>query len=81
MENTILLRYALLPYGLGFLILNCFFYLGVSGKSQILFSLVYITRYLDLFTNFVSLYNTFMKVCFEHRPLYHISNSVFSPPP
>ncbi|XP_017486662.1 PREDICTED: ER lumen protein-retaining receptor 1-B-like [Rhagoletis zephyria] len=37
---------------------------GVSGKSQILFSLVYITRYLDLFTNFVSLYNTFMKIIF-----------------
>jgi len=37
---------------------------GVSGKSQILFGLVFITRYLDLFTSFVSVYNTFMKVFF-----------------
>ena len=40
------------------------FFAGISGKSQILFTIVYITRYLDLFTNFVSVYNTFMKVCF-----------------
>jgi ER lumen protein retaining receptor len=37
---------------------------GVSGKSQILFAIVYTTRYLDLFTNFVSLYNSTMKVIF-----------------
>jgi ER lumen protein retaining receptor len=37
---------------------------GISGKSQILFAIVYITRYLDLFTNFISLYNSFMKVVF-----------------
>jgi len=37
---------------------------GISGKSQILFTVVYATRYLDLFTNFISLYNTFMKVVF-----------------
>jgi len=37
---------------------------GISGKSQILFALVYTTRYLDLVTNFVSLYNTTMKVVF-----------------
>lgn len=43
--------------------LNTVVLLGISGKTQILFALVYITRYLDLFTNFVSLYNTFMKVC------------------
>ena len=41
--------------------LSCFF-LGFSGKSQFLLALVYTTRYLDLFTNFISLYNTFMKV-------------------
>jgi len=34
---------------------------GISGKSQILFSLVFATRYLDLFTNFISLYNSVMK--------------------
>jgi ER lumen protein retaining receptor len=37
---------------------------GISGKSQILFGLVYITRYLDLFTNYISLYNSFMKIVF-----------------
>jgi len=37
---------------------------GISGKTQILFALVYTTRYLDLVTNYVSLYNTVMKVIF-----------------
>lgn len=37
---------------------------GISGKSQILFTIVYITRYLDLFTTFISMYNTVMKVVF-----------------
>jgi len=37
---------------------------GISGRSQILFALVYTTRYLDLFTSFVSLYNSSMKVIF-----------------
>ncbi|XP_071965970.1 ER lumen protein-retaining receptor 2 [Antedon mediterranea] len=35
---------------------------GISGKSQILFALVFTTRYLDLVTNFISVYNTTMKV-------------------
>lgn len=35
---------------------------GISGKSQILFALVFTTRYLDLLTSFISLYNTTMKV-------------------
>ncbi|KAF4522653.1 hypothetical protein B566_EDAN011052 [Ephemera danica] len=37
---------------------------GISGKSQILFALVYTTRYLDLITSFISLYNTSMKIVF-----------------
>lgn len=37
---------------------------GLSGKSQILFGVVFITRYLDLATNFVSIYNTTMKIFF-----------------
>lgn len=37
---------------------------GISGKSQILFAIVYLTRYLDLFTTFISFYNTFMKMIF-----------------
>lgn len=35
---------------------------GVSGKTQLMFALCFVTRYLDLFTNFVSVYNTSMKV-------------------
>ena len=37
---------------------------GISGKSQILFSIVYTTRYLDLISTFVSPYNTIMKLVF-----------------
>jgi ER lumen protein retaining receptor len=37
---------------------------GISGRSQVLFALVFLTRYLDLFTNFISIYNTAMKVFF-----------------
>ncbi|KAH7731973.1 ERD-2 protein [Aphelenchoides avenae] len=37
---------------------------GISGRSQILFLVVFVSRYLDLFTNFISLYNTTMKVFF-----------------
>ncbi|XP_041978745.1 ER lumen protein-retaining receptor [Aricia agestis] len=37
---------------------------GISGKSQILFSIVYTTRYLDLLTTYVSAYNTIMKMVF-----------------
>lgn len=37
---------------------------GISGKSQFLLALVFSTRYLDLFTHFVSPYNTLMKIFF-----------------
>jgi hypothetical protein len=37
---------------------------GISGKTQILFLIVYITRYLDVFFSFISLYNTSMKIMF-----------------
>jgi len=37
---------------------------GISGKSQILFLVVFVTRYLDLITSFISLYNTVMKLFF-----------------
>eukprot|EP00043_Microstomoeca_roanoka_P027172 m.13722 g.13722 ORF g.13722 m.13722 type:complete len:215 (-) comp7394_c0_seq1:422-1066(-) len=37
---------------------------GISGKSQVLFCTVYITRYLDLFTTFISAYNSVMKILF-----------------
>ncbi|GAY40093.1 hypothetical protein CUMW_049370 [Citrus unshiu] len=37
---------------------------GVSLKTQELYALVFTTRYLDIFTDFVSLYNTVMKLIF-----------------
>jgi ER lumen protein retaining receptor len=37
---------------------------GISGKTQILYTLVFSTRYLDLFVTYISLYNTFMKILF-----------------
>ncbi|GMT06178.1 hypothetical protein PENTCL1PPCAC_28352, partial [Pristionchus entomophagus] len=37
---------------------------GISGRSQALFAIVFTARYLDLFTNFVSPYNTVMKMFF-----------------
>ena len=37
---------------------------GISVKAQILYLLVFITRYLDLFTNYVSFYNSFSKLFF-----------------
>ncbi|XP_062508620.1 ER lumen protein-retaining receptor 2-like [Corticium candelabrum] len=37
---------------------------GISGKSQVLFALVFTTRYVDLVISFVSIYNTVMKIIF-----------------
>ncbi|XP_028671118.2 ER lumen protein-retaining receptor 3-like [Erpetoichthys calabaricus] len=37
---------------------------GISGKSQVLFAFVFTTRYLDLFTSFISIYNSVIKVVF-----------------
>lgn len=37
---------------------------GLSGKSQVLFALVFSTRYLDLVLTFISVYNTVMKVIY-----------------
>ncbi|MPC38685.1 ER lumen protein-retaining receptor 1-B [Portunus trituberculatus] len=37
---------------------------GISGKSQVMFAITYTARYLDLLTNFISLYNSTMKVIF-----------------
>ncbi|XP_006026207.1 ER lumen protein-retaining receptor 2 [Alligator sinensis] len=46
------------------IIIISFIALGISGKSQLLFALVFTTRYLDLFTSFISLYNTSMKLIY-----------------
>nr|AFK37736.1 unknown [Lotus japonicus] len=37
---------------------------GVSLKTQELYALVFATRYLDIFTSYISLYNTTMKLIF-----------------
>ena len=37
---------------------------GISFKTQALYVAVFSTRYLDLFYNFISVYNTFMKIVF-----------------
>lgn len=37
---------------------------GISLKTQELFLIVFITRYLDLFTTFYSVYNSFMKIAY-----------------
>lgn len=37
---------------------------GLSGRSQVLFAVVFVCRYLDLFTNFISVYNSVMKIFF-----------------
>ncbi|XP_019435482.1 PREDICTED: ER lumen protein-retaining receptor A-like, partial [Lupinus angustifolius] len=37
---------------------------GISLKTQELYALVFLARYLDLFTDFISVYNTVMKVVF-----------------
>lgn len=37
---------------------------GISLKTQEMYALVFVTRYLDLFTDFISLYNSTMKVVF-----------------
>jgi len=43
---------------------------GISLKSQELYALVFITRYLDIFWNFSSLYLTIMKLIFLSSSIY-----------
>merc|ERR1712023_564117 len=37
---------------------------GLSGKSQVLYFIVFLTRYLDLFSVYISLYDTVMKIIY-----------------
>lgn len=37
---------------------------GISLKTQELYAIVFLARYLDLFTDFISVYNTVMKLVF-----------------
>ncbi|ORE21291.1 ER lumen protein retaining receptor [Rhizopus microsporus] len=43
---------------------------GISFKTQLLYAIVFVTRYLDLFTKFISLYNTSMKIFFIASSVY-----------
>lgn len=46
---------------------NYFFdglFAGISLKTQELYAIVFATRYLDIFTDFISFYNTIMKLIF-----------------
>lgn len=44
--------------------------LGISFKTQALYATVFLTRYTDLVTTYVSLYNTTMKLFFIASSLY-----------
>eukprot|EP00640_Fibrocapsa_japonica_P004107 CAMPEP_0113943082 /NCGR_PEP_ID=MMETSP1339-20121228/19169_1 /TAXON_ID=94617 /ORGANISM="Fibrocapsa japonica" /LENGTH=218 /DNA_ID=CAMNT_0000947847 /DNA_START=118 /DNA_END=774 /DNA_ORIENTATION=- /assembly_acc=CAM_ASM_000762 len=46
--------------------------LGISLKTQELFLIVFLCRYLDLFTTFISLYNSVMKVLYISSTSYII---------
>ncbi|KII95569.1 hypothetical protein PLICRDRAFT_170204 [Plicaturopsis crispa FD-325 SS-3] len=54
---------------------------GISFKTQALYLLVFITRYLDLFFRWVSLYNTVMKIFFITSAAYvlYLMKVVFRP--
>lgn len=43
---------------------------GLSLKTQILYVVVFVFRYLDVFTSYISLYNTFMKFFFLATSIY-----------
>lgn len=43
---------------------------GLSFKTQALYVTVFVARYLDLFYDFVSLYNTLMKIFFIASTCY-----------
>merc|ERR1711998_510631 len=45
---------------------------GLSLKTQIMYAVVFTCRYLDLFTNFYSLYNTVLKILFLSCTYYII---------
>lgn len=45
---------------------------GISLKTQVLYVIVFVTRYLDLFTTFISVYNTLMKIFFIASSIYAV---------
>ena len=46
--------------------------IGISIKTQELYLLVFVTRYLDLFTTYYSLYNSIMKILYISATAYII---------
>ncbi|KAG6811051.1 hypothetical protein H0H92_009175 [Tricholoma furcatifolium] len=50
--------------------MNLFRLLGISFKTQALYVAVFLTRYLDLFFHYISLYNSVMKVVFISSSCY-----------
>ena len=44
--------------------------IGISMKTQELYLIVFVSRYLDLFTSFYSLYNTLMKILYIAATAY-----------
>ena len=46
--------------------------IGVSIKTQELYLIVFVTRYLDLFTTYYSLYNSLMKILYISATAYII---------
>jgi ER lumen protein retaining receptor len=53
--------------------------IGVSFKTQLLYVVVFVTRYLDLLFRFISLYNTLMKIFFISSSVYilHLMKNKF----
>lgn len=50
----------------------CDLLLGISLKTQILFLVVFLTRYVDVTYKFISVYNTCMKIFFIASSVYVI---------
>ena len=44
--------------------------LGISLRTQEIYLLLFLCRYVDLFTNFISMYNTVMKILFIGTTAY-----------
>lgn len=50
---------------------------GLSLKTQSLYVLVFVTRYLDIFSTYISLYNTMMKLFFIGSSVYIVHTMAF----
>ena len=54
--------------------------IGISIKTQEIFLVVFVTRYLDLFTTFYSMYNSIMKILYISATAYIIYMVRFTEP-